>query len=185
MTNCLSRRTCSLCDNKHYGKGFCQKCYVNNHREQKHRIQKKYYEKNKEKILAYGKAHSKARYKTQAWKDTKKKSHKKLLQNNIQYKLSCDLRTRLWQCIKDGTKAGSAVRDLGCSIEFFKKHLEGLFKEGMNWKNWSMKGWHIDHIIPLYKFDLSNRNDFLIANNWTNLQPMWAKENIQKGSKIK
>jgi hypothetical protein len=45
-------------------------------------------------------------------------------------------------------------------------------------------GWHIDHIKPLSKFNLQDRNEFLKANHYTNLQPLWAEENISKGNKI-
>ena len=54
----------------------------------------------------------------------------------------------------------------------------------MNWKGWSVRGWHIDHIIPLVSFDLTDRKQFLKACHYTNLQPLWAEENLRKGAKI-
>jgi hypothetical protein len=81
-------------------------------------------------------------------------------------------------------KSGSAVRDLGCSFEKLKRHLESQFQPGMTWKNYGLHGWHIDHIKPLVLFDLTNRKQFLEACNYKNLQPLWAKENLSKKGKI-
>jgi hypothetical protein len=55
----------------------------------------------------------------------------------------------------------------------------------MTWENWTHDGWHLDHIQPLASFDLSNREQFLMAGHYTNLQPMWARDNFSKGSKKK
>lgn len=56
--------------------------------------------------------------------------------------------------------------------------------ETMTWENWNVNGWHIDHIIPLVTFDLTDRKQFLEACHYTNLQPMWSEENWLKGSTI-
>ena len=104
--------------------------------------------------------------------------------SDIQYKLLVSARGRLWQAIKSNQKAGSAVRDLGCTITELKKYLEGQFKEGMTWENWAHDGWHIDHKIPLAFFDLTDREQFLKAVHYSNLQPLWAKENLQKNKYV-
>jgi len=98
--------------------------------------------------------------------------------------MKCNLRSRLNSALKNNQKVGSAVNDLGCSIEFLKKHLEKQFKEGMNWNNYGLYGWHIDHIKPLDCFDLSDREELLKACHYTNLQPLWAEDNLSKGSKV-
>ena len=103
---------------------------------------------------------------------------------NIQHKLRVSLRTRLLVAVKGIRKAGSAIKDLGCSVEEFKVYLESKFQPGMTWKNWTVNGWHIDHIIPLSAFDLTDREQFLKACHYTNLQPLWAEENNQKGSNV-
>jgi hypothetical protein len=91
------------------------------------------------------------------------------------------LRSRLYNAIKHTTKSGSAIVDLGCSIEQFKGYLMSKFQEGMSWDNYGK--WHIDHIKPLSKFDLTDRQQFLEACHYTNLQPLWAVQNLKKGSK--
>jgi hypothetical protein len=120
------------------------------------------------------------------------KNHKEKMKNyyfnrlkiDINFKLRHYLRSRLYKAIKIQQKSGSAVDDLGCSIPELKIHLEAQFQEGMSWDNWSCTGWHIDHIIPLSSFNLSNREEFLKACHYTNLQPLWAEENFSKNNKI-
>jgi hypothetical protein len=102
---------------------------------------------------------------------------------DIEFRIGIQMRSRLNKAIKGNFKSGSAVRDLGCSVEYLKAYLEGQFEPGMSWKNWSLKGWHIDHIRPLSSFDLTDREQFLQAIHYTNLQPMWAEENLKKGKK--
>jgi hypothetical protein len=102
---------------------------------------------------------------------------------NLNYKLAYSLRARLNRAIKIDQKSGSAVRDLGCSIPELRLHLESQFQEGMSWDNWSKYGWHIDHVIPLSKFDLSDREQFLKACHYTNLQPLWAADNYKKSNR--
>jgi hypothetical protein len=68
---------------------------------------------------------------------------------------------------------------LGCSISEFKKHLELQFLDGMSWENRRL--WHIDHIIPLA---LAKNEDQLIRlNHYTNLRPLWAKDNLVKSAR--
>ncbi len=114
------------------------------------------------------------------------KTYRKQYENNrrrvdINFKLAHTLRKRLLSAIKINQKTGSAVRDLGCTIPEFKSYIESLFQPGMTWENHSMHGWHIDHIIPLAAYDLTDREQFLKACHYTNLQPMWAKDNWSKG----
>lgn len=59
-----------------------------------------------------------------------------------------------------------------------KSYLETLFKPGMTWNNYGQ--WELDHIIELSTFDLTNRDQFLLAAHYTNLQPLWKAEHHNK-----
>ncbi len=104
--------------------------------------------------------------------------YKKL--TDINFKLACNLRNRFLQAFKNNSKNSSSIKNLGCSLSFFKNYLESKFTEGMTWENYGLYGWHIDHIIPLISFDLSNLDEVKIACHYTNMQPLWAKDNLSK-----
>jgi len=105
---------------------------------------------------------------------------------DLQFRISCNLRNRLGKAIKGRVKKGSAIKDLGCSIEEFKRHIENKFKPGMSWENYGfgILKWNVDHIIPLSSFDLQNREEFVKACHYTNLQPLWHIDNMIKSDKI-
>lgn len=102
---------------------------------------------------------------------------------NISYRLASNLRIVTSKALTRGQKGGSAVRDLGCTIPELKAHLERQFRPGMSWENYGPKGWHIDHVQALAKFDLTDRKQFLQACHYTNLQPLWWQENLAKGGR--
>lgn len=102
---------------------------------------------------------------------------------NVQFRVSLVLRSRLATAVRNGARGGSAVRDLGCSIAELMQYLATLFRPGMTWENWGRSGWHIDHIRPLAGFDLTDPEQVKIACHFTNLQPMWASENMSKGAR--
>ena len=109
----------------------------------------------------------------------------KMYHTNVQHKLKVTLRNRIGKSLKakNGTKAFKTVELLGCSLDDFKIHLENKFQDGMSWDNHATDGWHIDHIIPLDAFDLTKSEEQLKACHYTNLQPLWWKENLQKGKR--
>jgi hypothetical protein len=116
-----------------------------------------YYQTNKKKILA---------------------KYLNELRTNINKRLAHNLRNRITGYFKRDSKSGSAVNDLGCSIQEFKEFVEKKFPPGMSWDNYG--DWHLDHIIPLCRFNLSDREQFLKAAHFTNYQPLWAKDNLSK-----
>lgn len=127
---------------------------------------KQYYLKNKKKIQLRQRIRHIAR-----------------ISQDLNYKISVMLRGRLTKALRGKYKSGSAVKDLGCSIEQFKSYLESKFKPGMTWENYGRTGWHIDHIIPLSSFNLADKNEVKKACHYTNLQPLWASDNLRKSGK--
>lgn len=100
--------------------------------------------------------------------------------NEPLFKLRSLLRSRLNLAIKNKSKQGSAVYLLGCTIGQAIDHIERQFTEGMTWSNWGK--WHLDHIKPLASFDLEDVDQLTQACHYSNLQPLWAKENLSKGA---
>ena len=156
----------------------------------------KWYTENPNYNNQYYQEHKKEHRKRQNAYDLKHKDHllKKKLERekeryatDIQFKLSKNLRRRLREALKENYKSGSAVHDLGCSIEFLKQYFESKFyphpetNEPMSWNNYGYYGWHIDHIKPLASFDLADRKQLLEAVHYINLQPLWWFENLSKG----
>lgn len=157
---------------------------------------KKYYQKNKDKKKQYSlKNKDKISKRMKKYKIVNKiklnKYRKNLLKTDINFKMACNLRVRIWYALRGSPKLSATMKLVGCSIECLKQHLEKQFKFGMSWANygtgWNGKGmqeWHIDHIIPCASFDLSQPEEQKKCFHYTNLQPLWAEENWSKGSKI-
>lgn len=119
------------------------------------------------------------------------KEYQRIRRNSdIKFRITDSLRSRLNVILKGKSKSARTLKLLGCSISHLKKHLESKFTFGMSWNNygrgWGTKGmqeWHIDHIKPCASFDLSKPSEQRKCFHYTNLQPMWAKNNLIKGGK--
>ena len=99
------------------------------------------------------------------------------------------IRTRLSSYILKSLKKQKAIKNqkfdklLGCTVKDLKIYLEKRFRPGMTWNNHGLYGWHIDHIKPVSKFDLLDLEEQRRAFHYTNLQPLWALDNIRKSNK--
>jgi len=127
--------------------------------------------KNKQKVKEYNNSYRKTR-----------------IRNDLNFKIRCNIRSRLSKSIKRNSKNGSAIVDLGCTIDEFKIYLESKFEPWMSWDNYgpynlNKDTWQIDHIVALANFDLTNRDQFIKACNYKNMQPMLASKNMSKGDK--
>ena len=98
------------------------------------------------------------------------------------FKLKHNLRKRLRHALQGQAKSARTQELLGCTVEELRAHLEAQFKPGMTWENYGE--WHIDHIRPCASFDLTDPEQQRACFHYTNLQPLWAQENIRKGAKF-
>lgn len=116
-------------------------------------------------------------------KEYLRKYYRKRQQENELLRIQHRLRNRFREVLMRNKKSNSksVLKAVGCTIEFLKLHLESKFKPGMNWTNNNMKGWHIDHIVPLAR--AKSKLDVIRLFHYTNLQPLWAKDNLSKGAK--
>jgi len=141
------------------------KIYVIEHKDKIALYQKEYRKKNREKLLVQ---HELAR--------------KRRLKNDINVRITYNLRARLHKALHRNQKTNTTVKLLGCDIDFLKVYLNNLFTEGMSWKNYGK--WEIDHIKPCASFDLSKPEEQRKCFHYTNLQPLWENENIRKGKNV-
>lgn len=101
--------------------------------------------------------------------------------NDVVFKLSLKIRNRVNAALKKNKKISSAVRLLGCSLDFLKQYISSQFREGMTWDNWGTV-WELDHIEALWKFDLEDPIQFKQAVHYINLQPLTIPEHKFKTS---
>ncbi len=106
--------------------------------------------------------------------------------NNINIKLNDCISGAINHSIRNGKNGLHWETLVGYTLEDLKRHLENQFRTEMTWNNYKHSGWHIDHIIPISRFNFSSYNDIDFKRCWalSNLQPMWGKENMSKGNKI-
>jgi hypothetical protein len=131
---------------------------------------------------------------SQFYKHGLTKNHSKYikwrLKTDINFRICNNLRVKIHHAMKNLSKSAHTKELLGCSIEELKTHLASKFTKRMSWDNYGtgyngkgMEQWHIDHIRPCASFDLSKASEQKKCFNYTNLQPLWAKDNLEKSDK--
>jgi len=170
------RSNCKICQNKN------STIWKLNNGERYKEIQKKFRESNPKKTYEYSKK----------WKNKNEDKVKEYQSNynknkynqDILFKIKTNYRNRLKDIFRDRgyIKSNKSIEYLGCDITFLKGYLESKFTDGMTWNNKGFYGWHIDHIIPLSS--AKTEEDVYKLFHYTNLQPLWGKDNMSKGSKI-
>ena len=180
--NGVPRRDCKACvvlraQNNYYRNHEARKAYSREYYrthaekrrathtpEQRKIYNRTYYLANKQRIIAYRNEQFKARRKV-----------------DPAFKLKCYYRNRIWFILRQ-KKSHKSKEYLGCSWDELKTHLEKRFQPGMSWDNYGQ--WHVDHIRPCASFDLNDPAQRAICFHFTNLQPLWASDNIAKGARI-
>lgn len=109
--------------------------------------------------------------------------HKRRLLSDINYKIGKRLSKRFREALKKNRRAGKMIELLGCSLQEFRDKMENLFEPCMSWQNYGYETWHIHHIKAIATFDLTDLEQQKVCFHWTNLMPLWGKENIGLGAK--
>jgi hypothetical protein len=178
------------------GKGYhngirssCKICHnANNKRFRDSDKGKQYY---KDKVSFWQKSNpekmrvKRKRYRSNPINKMKEKEYKrKQLLSSPGFKIECAARCRVREILRINRISHSNSELIGCSRNELITHLSALFKPGMTLQNHGVHGWHVDHVIPCAKFDLTNADQLKQCFHYTNLQPLWCNENWKKGSKV-
>jgi len=91
------------------------------------------------------------------------------------------IRRKTYYALVKSKKLNQYSELLGCTVKEFRQHIEEQFEDNMTWEN--QGEWTIDHIKPIYSFDLSKKKEFFEASHYTNCQPLWMIDNCKKGYK--
>lgn len=156
--------------------------YNKAHREHYKKLSKARYEKKKDRLnqlsREYHRTHRPQINEYARMYDSKR------METDPNYRLSRILRDRIRTALKrdSAKKCESSVALLGCSVDEARKHIEAQFLTGMTWENHGK--WHIDHIRPCASFDLTDPEQQKQCFHYTNLQPLWAEDNIRKSDKV-
>lgn len=101
------------------------------------------------------------------------------------YRIRFQLSNRIRDALNGRRKPESAMKLLGCSILDFRIYLESKWEPGMSWDNYGRyPGWQIDHIMPCAIFDLTHVEHRKRCFHFSNMQPLWAADNMSKGDKV-
>lgn len=151
------RHNCRICQN------LADKIDSKNRRDKIRKTKQAYYKQNKDKIIRRSADYNIHKYKT-----------------DLMFRLRSNLRSRIKSILKKKrlNKNNSFIKYLGCTLPEFKAYLESQFAEGMTWDNYGHNGWVIDHIIPISR--ATNEDELYKLNHYSNLQPLWEKDNMIK-----
>ncbi len=111
----------------------------------------------------------------------------RLYGNDLTFTLTNRVGALVWRTLRFNKKKDGKMKDiLGFTVDELRQHIEGQFSEGMNWEKFLRGEIHLDHKIPINFFKPQSVDDPAFKACWTlsNLQPLWARDNLSKGDKI-
>ena len=167
-------------NNKERMKELTHEWYKNN-KENHNKISKEWRENNKERVKEQQinwRQNNKERI-----NETSRKYLRHRRATDPAFKITDNLRRRV-NGVVHGCKSAHTMELIGCSQEELREYLEQQFEEGMSWDNYNHATWHIDHILPCASFDLTDPEQQRKCFHYTNLQPLWAIDNLSKGDKL-
>lgn len=141
---------------------------------------RKWYQRNKDQVSAAGKLWAKNN--PEAFRKMRCRIVKRRMDKSPLLRVERSLRSRVRAAINGSNKSAATLELLGCSVESLRLHLEERFVEGMSWENYGVV-WHIDHIRPCASFKLSDPGQQKQCFHYSNLQPLFAADNLRKGDK--
>jgi hypothetical protein len=168
---------------------LCVNLFQNNRKDIKKEYDKKYREDNKikidDRVFNYVLNNKeKIKIRKQKWYNKNKDRINQHLSDrkktDPQFKLKTLYRSKLNKIL--GSDRETTFDLIGCSPLELKIHLENQFTGEMKWDNHGVYGWHIDHIIPLSS--AKNDDELKKLCHFTNLQPLWWWDNLEKRDKI-
>ena len=112
-------------------------------------------------------------------KEQKHQRRMERLHTDPKVRLIHNMRARLHDAL--GHDRASTRELVGCTAGELKRHLEAQFQAGMSWDNYG--AWHVDHTTPLVKMNVADPESIRAFCHYTNLQPLWAEENLSKGAR--
>ena len=154
----IYRKECKICRNQYVNE------WVKSNSDKKKNYQKKYRDSNSSKITTYRRDYVSKKY-----------------NEDLLYRLKDNISNSIRRHMKS-SKTSRTHEILDCTISFFIKYIESKFQDGMTWDNHGLRGWHLDHIIPLAS--AKNDDELIKLNHYTNFQPLWWRDNISKSDKI-
>ncbi len=173
------------------GNSACKSCtdarkYKYISKEEISKRQKETYKKHRKKRLDYAKKYNKnnpemVRENSKRWRQKNPNYKKDKWRTDPEFRLKNILRNRFYKVIKGYSKSGSVLSLIGCSVSELKDYLQSMFVGDMSWDNYGE--WHIDHIKPCSLFDFSIESEQQECFHYTNLQPIWAVDNLIKSNK--
>jgi hypothetical protein len=161
-----------------------QKKYYEENREALNRRSREYHQEHTEELKQAGKEYSKRPLVAERRREYMRNYEKQRKQSDQSYRLSRVFRVRVREALAGRCKHFNTSELIGCSVEELKKHIESQFEPGMTWKNHTFRGWHLDHRIPCASFDLSIPEQQKQCFHYSNLQPLWAGDNLRKWAKV-
>lgn len=170
-------------DKPHLLRSECKDCVIKKtalniekDKEKKLLRDRKYHQANRDKRIAYSATYNENN------KAKKNEYFKNRYHSDLNFRITTNVRNRVRIALKRNSKSNATEILIGCNLDFLKLHLEKMFKDGMTWSNYGE--WQIDHIYPCSKFDLSKPEEQSKCFHYSNLQPLWKKENREKSNNI-